>query len=405
MERTFQIVVFGATGFAGRLVAEYLQDTHGDTLRWAIAGRSRQKLEALQADLAARRPGLAPVAIEVADSHDDAALAALVAKTRVICTTVGPYARHGGPLVAAAVASGTHVCDLTGEPQFIRRMIDAHHERAASEGTRIVHCCGFDSIPSDLGTLLVQETTLARDERPCDRVEMVVRWLSGGFSGGTIASMANLLEEASDPAVRRVLGDPYSLCSERGPDGREQRGPRYSEAAGVWTAPFVMAAVNERVVRRSNDLLGHRYGRDFRYGESMQTGRGLRGRLAANATTGVLGAFTVGMSMGRVRKRLLRLFPEPGQGPSPEQIEKGGFGIRLFGWRDGEVVTAVDVVGERDPGYGATACMLAESAIHLAGDPAQLGVAGVCTPASALGRPLIDRLNERLVRFTVREEV
>ena len=137
----------------------------------------------------------------------------------------------------------------------------------------------------------------------------------------------------------------------------------------------------------------------------MQTGRGLRGRLAANATTGVLGAFTVGMSMGRVRKRLLRLFPEPGQGPSPEQIEKGGFGIRLFGWRDGEVVTAVDVVGERDPGYGATACMLAESAIHLAGDPAQLGVAGVCTPASALGRPLIDRLNERLVRFTVREEV
>lgn len=401
MERTFDVVVFGATGFAGRLVAEYLQEHHADSVRWAIAGRSAEKLRALQRDLGERRPGSPEVPIRVADSQDPESLAKLASETRVVCTTVGPYARYGAPLVAAAVDAKTHVCDLTGEPQFIRAMIDQHHERARQDGTRIVHCCGFDSIPSDLGTLLVQEMAIERDGRPCDRVEMVVRWAKGGFSGGTIASMANLMEEASDPAVRRVLGDPYSLSPTRGPDGREQRGPRFSEAAGAWTAPFVMAAVNERVVRRSNALLDHRYGESFRYGESMQVGRGLGGRLAANATTAVLAGFTLGMSRNRGRRLLARVLPSPGEGPTRQAIENGGFGIRLFGWRDGEVVVTVDVKGDRDPGYGATACMLAESAVLLAGDPDALGVAGVCTPASALGLPLLRQLDARQVHFEV----
>lgn len=399
MDRTFAVVVFGATGFAGRLVAEYLQD-HAQG-PWAIAGRSRSKLEAIAASLAQRRPEAPAPALRVVDSTDRAALDALAAETRVICTTVGPYARYGAAVVAACVAKGTHYCDLTGEPQFVRQMIDAHHEAAAAAGVRIVHCCGFDSIPSDLGTLLVQETAIEADGEPCDEVEYVLRYANGGFSGGTIASLVNVLEEAGDPAVRRVLGDPYSLAGERGPDGREQTGVRYSEAADAWTGPFVMAAVNERVVRRSNALLGYRYGKDFRYGESMQMGRGFSGRLKALGLTAALGSFTGLMLIPPVRRLLLkRVLPAPGEGPSPEAIANGNFGARLYGKRGGRVVVTVDVVGQRDPGYGATACMLGESALLLA-SATPLGPAGVGTPASSLGRPLIERLHQNLVQFDV----
>ncbi|MCB9692459.1 MAG: saccharopine dehydrogenase NADP-binding domain-containing protein [Alphaproteobacteria bacterium] len=397
--RTFDVVVFGATGFAGRLVAEYLQDHHPG-LKWAIAGRDAGKLEALERELAARNPDVRP-SIRVADSHDTDALAALAAETRVVCTTVGPYAKHGMPLVAACVAAGTHVCDLTGEPQFVRRSIDAHHAAARATGVKVVHCCGFDSIPSDLGTLVLQQAAIEREGGPCPEVEMVVRYASGGFSGGTLASMANVLAEARDRDVRRVLADPYALCDTRGPDGREQSGPRWSAAAGVWTAPFVMAVVNEKVVRRSNELLGHRYGEGFRYHESMAVGRGRRGRLKAVLTTGAIGAFAAGLASRRVSPVLWRFLPAPGDGPSREAIEKGGFGIRLFGLRDGHPTVTVDVKGTRDPGYGATACMLAEAAVLLAeggGD----GEPGVGTPAASLGMPLVERLNARLVTFTVR---
>jgi short subunit dehydrogenase-like uncharacterized protein len=399
-QRPFDVIVFGATGFAGRLVAEYLQDHHAGEIRWAVAGRNQAKLEKLVASLADRRPDAPPVEFRIADSQDHQTLEAMAAATRVVCTTVGPYAKYGGPVVAACVAKGAHYCDLTGEPQFVRRMMDAHHDEAVTKELRIVHCCGFDSIPSDLGTRLVQETAIQRDGTPCDRVEFILKGSSGGFSGGTIASLVNVLEEASDPAIRRILGDPYSLAVERGPDSREQTGVRYSEAAGVWTAPFVMAAVNERIVRRTNHLLGYRYGRDFRYGESMQTGRGTRGRLKALGMTAGLGGFTAGMMVGPVRKGLLKMLPSPGEGPSDEAIESGFFKARLFGQRDGEVVVTVDVTGTRDPGYGATACMLAEAAILLASDQ-QLGVTGVCTPGSAMGLALIERLHAKQVQFEV----
>lgn len=399
-ERTFDVIVFGATGFAGRLVAEYLQDHHAGKVRWAIAGRNQAKLEAVAADLAKRAPQAPPVPIRVADSQDADALNALAAETKVLCTTVGPYAKYGGPLVAAAVANGTHTCDLTGEPQFVRRMMDEHHDAAVAAGVRIVHCCGFDSMPSDLGTRLVHETAIARDGSPCDEVEFVLKGASGGFSGGTVASLVNVLEEASDPAVRRVLGDPYSLAVERGPDGREQMGARYSEAAGVWTGPFVMAGINERIVRRTNHLLGYRYGKEFRYGESMQTGRGFRGRAKALGLTAAFGSFTAGMMVGPVRRKILGLLPSPGEGPTPEAIEAGWFSVRLFGKRKGEVVVTVDVKGSRDPGYGATACMLGEAAVLLASD-VELGVTGVCTPGSALGLPLIERLHATQVQFDV----
>ena len=271
-QREFDVVVYGATGFAGTLTAEYLQDTYGGDVRWAVAGRDEAKLKRLIADLADRRPDAPAVAYLVADSQDREALDKMMVRTRAICTTVGPYAKYGAEVVASAVAQHTHYCDLTGEPQFIRRMIDAHHEEAKKAGVRIVHCAGFDSIPSDLGTYLVQKLAMERDGKPCDEVEYVVTSMKGGFSGGTLASMMNLMEEAADKDVRRVLGNPYGLCEQSGPDTKEQTGARYSEALDAWTGPFVMASINERLVRRTNELLNHRYGTDFRYGESMKTG-------------------------------------------------------------------------------------------------------------------------------------
>ncbi len=400
-DRTYEVVVFGATGFAGRLTALYLQDTYGDDLRWAVAGRSQDKLDAVVAELAERRPDAPPVPTVRADSSDLASLKAMAAQTAVVITTVGPYAKYGLPLVQACAEEGTHYADLTGEPPFIRRSIDGFHETARQTGARIAHCCGFDSEPSDLGAYLVQRIAIEALGAPCDEVEFVLWWAKGGFSGGTLASALNILEEAKeDRQVRRVMADPYSLCTERGPDDREQMGVRYSEAGGVWTAPFFMAAVNEKVVRRSNELLDHRYGRDFRYGESLRTGRGKRARLRALGMAAGMGVGVTALSVGPIRRLVGRRATQPGDGPSEEAIEAGGFEARLFGWKDGEVAVEVRVKGDRDPGYGATACMLAETGLGLArhGD---LGPAGVTTPAAALGQALIDRLDPQQVHFEV----
>lgn len=394
----YDVIVYGATGFAGKLVAEYLLKTHPDA-RFAVAGRNRAKLDAPVAELASAFEREVPVV--VADSGDVESLRAMARQTRVVATTVGPYARYGEALVGACVAERTHYCDLTGEPQFVRRMIDAHHEAAAEAGVHIVHCAGFDSIPSDLGVLLAQETVIEADGEPCDAVEYVLRGASGGFSGGTIASMAHLLDEASDPVVRRVLADPYALAPEKGPDGRAQTKPRYSEMAGVWTGPFVMAPTNERVVRRSNALLGYRYGRGFRYGESMKTGGGIGGWLKAWGMTLGLGGFAAAMATRRGRRLLMRRLPAPGEGPSHEAMENGFFSVRLYGERRGRTRVEVDVVGKRDPGYGATACMLAETALGLAADE-MTGAPGISTPAASLGLPLIERLSEQLVTFEAR---
>ncbi len=387
------VIVFGATGFTGRLVAEYLRDHAGD-IRWGIAGRNQAKLDAVATELGLDVPCL------VADSNDRASLDALAAQTRVIATTVGPYARFGSELVAAAVAAGTHTCDLTGEPQWVRRMIDAHHTAAGTSGARIVHACGFDSVPSDLGTLMLQEAAIERFGAPFERVEMVVLGASGGVSGGTVASMLQVMEEASSKAVRKVLGDPYSLAGGmRGPDGGEQRSARYSKAAKAWTAPFLMAGINERIVRRSQHLL-ERFG-TFGYQESMRTGPGLAGRAKAVAIAGGAMAGMVALQAGHVRKLAARFLPDQGEGPTAAAREAGFFKIRLFGHRAGGVASqalSATVVGSMDPGYGATAAMLAESAMCLA---TTTGPGGVLTPAFALGQPLIERLNKSRVTFAI----
>ncbi|MGD8440943.1 MAG: saccharopine dehydrogenase NADP-binding domain-containing protein [Holophagae bacterium] len=410
--RDHDIVLWGATGFTGRLVAEHLVGQLAATgVRLALGGRDADRLEAIRRDLTRISPAASELPLIVADSHDRASLDAMAAAAGVVCSTVGPYAVHGHELVAACVDRDTDYCDLTGEVQFIRRMIDRHHDRARASGTRIVHCCGFDSIPSDLGTLVLQESAIDRHGAPFDDVTFVLGASRGGFSGGTVASLVNVLDEAaSDRSVRRVLTDPYALNppgERHGPDGPDQSGPRFDRELGRWTGPFIMAAINTRIVRRTNALLDWRYGRDFGYREVTGFGPGLTGRLAATAAAGGIGALVGALAWGPTRSLLLKtLLPSPGDGPDRAARERGFFTIDLHGRRasgTGDAVTGrVRVHGDHDPGYGETSRMLGESALCLALDGAELdSPGGVLTPAAAMGLRLVDRLRRVGMVFDV----
>lgn len=398
MAPEFDVVVWGATGFTGALVAEYLNTTYGTggDLRWAIAGRNLVKLENLRSRLGVQAKALP---ILVADSHDRSSLDALTARTDVVLTTVGPYAKYGSELVASCVAQRTHYCDLAGETQWIRRMVDTHHDDAQSSGTRIVHCCGFDSVPSDLGVWFTQRSAQQRYGRPCRSIAMMVKAARGGFSGGTAASLVNVLQEVKqDRSLRRVLADPYSLNPPQdrsGPDERDQQDVRYDAVAESWTAPFVMAAINTRVVRRSHALLGYPWGREFRYREAIMTGAGPAGAIKAGVVAAGLAAIVAGASFDLSRSFMERfVLPEPGEGPDEATRECGYFNLRFFGELDDGTVFRTKVTGDRDPGYGSTAKMLAESAVCLAKDALD-SPGGVLTPAGAMAGPLLQRLQER----------
>lgn len=406
--REFDIIVWGATGFTGSLVAEYLLSQYGvdGSLRWAVAGRSAAKLATLRKDLGPRAESIPSI---IADSFDEQKLGEMAASTRVIISTVGPYAKYGSPLVAACVARGTHYCDLAGEPQWIRQMIDQHHDAAIASGARIVHCCGFDSVPMDIGVWFLQQEAKRRYGSYCTSIAMLVKAIRGTASGGTIASMTNLIKEArADRKVARVLGDPYGLnpADERdGPDGPDQRSVQFDDLAGAWTAPFVMAAVNTRVVRRSHALLGYPYGRDFRYREAVMMGKGPSGWLKASSMTAGLGGFVFAASFDFSRGLLERfVLPEPGEGPDSEQREAGFYDLRQFGeLADGTVIRS-RITGDRDPGYGSTSKMLAECAVCLASNDLPPG-GGVLTPAAAMGDALLPRLQENAgLSFEILEE-
>ena len=394
IDREFDVIVWGATGFTGKLVAEYLQRQYGvgAELNWAIAGRNEKKLETLRdglGDTAARLP------IFTADSADRAALLQLATRTRVVLTTVGPYALYGSELVDACVEAGTHYCDLAGEVQWIRKMIDQHHDRAQATGARIVHCCGFDSVPMDMGTWFLQHEAKQRFGEYCKSITLLVKATKGAASGGTLASMMNILEESSkDRAVARVLVDPYSLnpAGERdGPDGRDQARTIYRNDVKSWTAPFVMAGVNTKVVRRSHALAGYPYGKDFRYAEAIMTGSGLGGRLKGAAVTGGLGALMIAGALSPTRKILGKLVTKPGDGPDQALRESGFFNLIQIGvLPDGKVIRT-RITGDQDPGYGSTSKMLSECAVCLAKDDLDVG-GGVLTPAFAMGGKLLERL-------------
>jgi len=393
--REFDIIVQGASGFTGTLVAEYLLGQYGTggDLRWALAGRSQKKLQELQQSLGS---AASEIELIVADSFDKAALKSLASRTRVVLTTVGPYALYGSDLVEACVDEGTHYCDLAGEVQWIRKMIDTHHDRARETGAKIVTCCGFDSVPMDIGVWFLQDAAHAKFGSYCTSISLLVKATKGSASGGTLASMMNLIKESrADRNIARVLVHPYSLNPEgerEGPDRRDQQSVVYRDDAKAWTAPFVMAGVNTKIVRRSHALAGYPYGRDFRYDESVMTGRGFSGWLKGTTLVLGLGALVFFASFAPTRKLLQRfVLAKPGEGPDRELQQKGFFNLMQIGVLPDGTVVRSRITGDQDPGYGSTSKMLSECAVCLAKDDLESG-GGVSTPAATMARPLIDRL-------------
>jgi short subunit dehydrogenase-like uncharacterized protein len=389
--RDHDIVVYGATGFVGLLTAGYLAERAPPDVRIALGGRSQPKLERTRTALGVDWP------LVIADSQDRNAVAALAESTRVVATTVGPYFKYGKPLLEACAAAGTYYADLTGEVLFMRWAIDAAHGAAQTTGARIVHTCGFDSIPSDIGTLLLHEAAQAGGHGELGETSFVVKAMRGGASGGTIDSLRTAVDTVKkDPPSRRVLADPYALSPDRAaePDlgsERDSLKPLRDDRLGGWLAPFVMGSVNTRVVRRSNALQDHAYGRRFRYRELMLTGRGpLGGAKAAGVAGGIAGVFA-GLATPGARQLLDRVLPDPGEGPSESTRERGFFNIDIHTTTSSGERLRCEIRASGDPGYKATAVMLGESALCLARDDLP-ETAGVLTPASAMGRVLADRL-------------
>ena len=422
--REFDIVLFGATGFVGRLTARHLAVEAAPDLRIALAGRSLTRLQDLARGLGAAAQDWP---LLVVDATDERAVRDLAARARVVVTTVGPYVKYGGPLAAACAEAGTHYCDLTGEVLFVHRSIAANHESAKRTGARIVHACGFDSVPSDLGVWLCAQAARA-DGAELGRTHLAVRSMKGGFSGGTIDSArVQVAELTTDKAARRVVADPWALAE----GGRPPRAPKGDSATGGtasgrrggvrglvdtvvkaspvkrdadnghFTGPFVMAAFNTRIVARSASLLG--YGDGFRYVEYSDYGSGPTGALAAGGMSVALGAGLAGLAFGPTRALLDRVLPKPGEGPSEAAQANGRFRMEVTAQASNGARYRATVAAPYDPGYSGTAVMLGQAALCLVQDGGRLpDASGVLTPATALGAPLVDRL--RAHRFTLESE-
>ncbi len=376
MSREFDIIVYGATGYTGRLVAEYLLETYGAAgkIRWAMAGRSADKLAEVRDLIGAP----ADLPLVVADSDDAASMDALAKRTSVVITTVGPYQLYGEPLVAACVANNTGYVDLCGEPAWMRAMIDRYHGEAKASGAPILFSCGFDSIPFDLGVLALQRECIDRFGAPAPRVKGRVRAMHGKFSGGTAASLkATMAAAAKDRGIIAILADPFGLTPGfTGPEQPRGDQPAYDEALQSWATNFVMAPINTKNVHRTNFLLDQFYGPDFVYDEMLLTGPGDSGEAMAKfvATTPMIGGEND---------------PKPGEGPTKEERDSGYYDVLFVGdYPDGRTLRLA-VKGDRDPGYGSTSKMIAETAIGLLDSDVP---GGVYTPGAALGLKLVDRL-------------
>ena len=376
MAREFDVIVYGATGFTGRLVAEYLREVYPTGVTWAMAGRSLSKLQEVRDLIGAP----ADITLIAANSDDPASLRAMCERATVVISTVGPYQLYGSDLVAACAETGTAYVDLCGEPAWMRQMIDAHHEAAKASGARIVFSCGFDSIPFDLGVQALQECATAKHGKPAPRVKGRVRVMKGGFSGGTAASLrATLAAAAKDPRILGYLTNPFSLTPGfSGPHQPTGLLPAYDDSVGAWVAPFIMAPINTKNVHRTNFLLGEAYGADFVYDEMMVAGLGDLGKAAAEA-------------IAKVNPLAGDKGPKPGEGPSKEDRDSGHYDILFIGeYPDGEGRVECVVTGDKDPGYGSTSKMIAESALCLVQDVK--GDGGIWTPGALMGPQLRERL-------------
>lgn len=403
-QRDLDLVVFGATGFVGRLVAEHLAAHAPDGVRVGLAGRDADKLAGVRATLGARAEQWPLV---VADAGDRASVDALARSARVVITTVGPYLRYGMPLVEACAEAGTDYVDLTGEVLFVQQTLEHAAEAARASGARIVHSCGFDSVPSDLGVLLLAEAARADGAGELEDTAMVVRSMKGGFSGGTIDSARAMAEAvAADRSLLGAMVDPYALSPDRDAEPDAGRTPdaapiRRDGSVGAWVGPFVMAPYNTRVVRLSNALQGHAYGRGFRYREAMAYGDDLAAPLRAAAVSAGVAVGLAGFAFGPTRAVLDRLLPAPGEGPDEETRRNGSFETETRARTSTGASYRCVIAAQGDPGYAATAVMIGESALALLDRDRLPDRAGVLTPASGIGAVLADRLRAAGFRIDV----
>lgn len=376
-DRQYGIVVYGATGYTGRLVCEYLNERYGvgGSVNWAMAGRSLDKLQAVRDEMSISTG----VPLVVADASDAESIRALVGSTKVVLTTVGPYQLYGSDLVAACAQAGTDYVDLCGEPAWMNEMIAAHGEQAKASGARIVFSCGFDSIPFDLGVFFLQQVAGEQLGAAVPRIKGRVRAMKGVISGGTLASFrATMAAAAKQPELVKVLMNPFALTEGvSGPEQPSGMKPIFEEELNSWSAPFVMATINTKNIHRSNFLMGHEYGQDFVYDEMMLTGPGEQGEATAKAVA-------EDKSMATDPKK-------PGEGPTRQERDEGFYDVLFIGTNSSGGSITASVKGDKDPGYGSTSKMIAESAICLLENP-DLASGGIWTPAAAMGSKLIDRL-------------
>ena len=389
--KQFDIIIWGASSFTGKLVTEYIFNKYGSSnIKWAIAGRNLDKLEKVRSQVADD-----DIPIFIADSFDEDSLSKFVKKTKVVCSTVGPYSLYGTKLVKVCLENNTNYCDITGEAHWIRTLIDNFHEEAKSKKIKIVNSCGFDSIPSDMGVYFIQNEIKKVYKSYAKSIKMRVAGIRGGISGGTYGSINNLLKDAyADRNVFKVLNNPYGLNPKDKMEGMDKKDLRkiiFDKESNSWIYPFIMAGINTKIVRRSNALSNFKYGKDFRYEEATMSGKGISGFW--KAILAVFPLAMVGLNPNSFLKKIVNSFmPKPGEGPGLEKRKNGFYNLRFYITIDDKNKAFAKVIGDSDPGYGSTSKMLAESALCLAFDKLPENY-GVVTPSFSMGDKLLDRLN------------
>ena len=388
--RKYNLIIWGATSFTGKLVTEYLFNKYGSSkIKWAIAGRNLDKLKKIRSEVADEK-----IPMFIADSFDEESLLKFIKKTKVVCSTVGPYSLYGTKLVKLCVENNTNYCDITGEAHWIRNLIDQFHEEAKFKKIKIVNSCGFDSIPSDMGVYFIQNEIKKTYKNYAKSIKMRVAGIRGGISGGTYGSINNLLKEAySNKKIFRVLNNPYGLNPKNKMEGMDKKDLRkiiFDKESNSWIYPFIMAGINTKIVRRSHALTNFQYGKDFRYEEAMMSGKGISGLL--KAILAVFPLAMIGLNPNSFLKKIVNSYmPKPGEGPGLEKRKNGFYNLRFYVTIDERRKAFAKVVGDNDPGYGSTSKMLAESALCLAFDKLPENY-GVVTPSIAMGNQLLERL-------------
>jgi len=401
VQKKLDLVIWGATGFTGQLVCEYISYSYSNKdLNWTIAGRNEEKLLKLKNRLNINNP------ILIGNSNDKSSLEKICGKTKVICSTVGPYAIHGTELIHACVKMKTNYCDISGETQWIRKIIDTYHEKAKNQKIKIVNSCGFDSIPSDMGVYFCQSNYYKENGEYANAINMRVAGTKGGFSGGTYNSLTNVIHEASmNKSVRKTLNNPYGLNpinEQSGPDKKDLSSVIYDKVAKSWIAPFVMAGINTKIVRRSNALFNYKYGKSFLYSEALLVGDGILGKIIGYLS--LIPILMVIQKKGSIIKGIVDLFvPKAGQGPSKKQRENGFFNLKFY-FNSNRKKYLAKVTGDMDPGYGSTSKMLAECAVCLALDDTSNKNYGVITPSVAFEENILQRLqNNAGLKFSIKK--